>query len=102
MFNTTWTFSTNGLNTKPPDGVQHDMDILSMETETVDIVTCNIEDIKSNTSFLHSLFKYVWICIKLIALIRIISVGFYGNNTMNNFTNNGFQKLKQKLAIAIT
>jgi hypothetical protein len=48
-----------------------------------------------------SLLKYFWICIKLMTLIRIFSVGFNGNNTINYFTNNGFQVLKQKLAIAI-
>jgi hypothetical protein len=34
-------------------------------------------------------------------IIRIFSVGFNGNNTINYFTNNGFQVLKQKLAVAI-
>jgi hypothetical protein len=52
-----------------------------------------------------SLLKYFWICIKLMTLItkiiRIFSVGFNGNNTINHFKNNGFQVLKQKLAIAI-
>jgi cell division GTPase FtsZ len=51
-----------------------------------------------------SLLKYFWICIKLMKLkkkIRIFSVGFNGNNTINYFTNNGVQVLKQKLAIAI-
>jgi hypothetical protein len=52
-----------------------------------------------------SLLKYFWICIKLMTLIkkiiRIFSVGFNGNNTINYFTNNGFQVIKQKLAIAI-
>ena len=54
-------------------------------------------------SFKNTLFllKYFWICIKLMTLIRIFSVGFNGNNTINYFTNNGFQVLKQKLAIAI-
>ena len=47
-----------------------------------------------------SLLKYFWICIKLMTLIRILSVGFNGNNTINYFTNNGFLVLKQKLAIA--
>ena len=46
--------------------------------------------------------KYFWICIKLMTLIRIFSVGFNGNNTINYFTNNGFHVLKHKLAIAIT
>jgi hypothetical protein len=36
-----------------------------------------------------------------MTLIRIFSVGLNGNNTINYFTNNGFQVLKQKLAIAI-
>ena len=49
-----------------------------------------------------SLLKYFWICIKLMTLIRIVSVGFNGNNAINYFTNNGFHVLKQKLAIAIT
>jgi hypothetical protein len=49
-----------------------------------------------------SLLKYVWIFIKLMTLIRIFSVVFNGNNTINYFTNNCFQVLKQKLAIAIT
>ena len=58
------------------------------------------------TLFIHlkthfSLLKYFWICIKLMTLIRIFSVGLNGNNTINYFTNNGFQVLKQKLAIAI-
>jgi hypothetical protein len=44
-----------------------------------------------------SLLKYFWICIKLMTLIRIFSEGFNGNNTMNYFTNNGLQVLKQKL-----
>ena len=48
-----------------------------------------------------SLLEYFWICIKFMTLIRIFSVGFNGNNTMNYFTNNGLQVLKQKLAIAI-
>ena len=52
-----------------------------------------------------SLLKYFWICIKLVTLkkkiIRIFFVGFNGNDTINYFTNNGFQVLKQKLAIAI-
>jgi hypothetical protein len=30
---------------------------------------------------------YFWICIKLMTLIRIFSVGFNGNNTINYFTN---------------
>jgi hypothetical protein len=36
-------------------------------------------------------------------IIRIFFVGFNGNNTITYFTNtcNGFQVLKQKLAIAI-
>jgi hypothetical protein len=34
--------------------------------------------------------------------LRIFSVVFNGNNTINYFTNNCFQVLKQKLAIAIT
>jgi hypothetical protein len=34
-------------------------------------------------------------------IIRILSVGFNGNNTINYFTNNGFQVLKQKLATCI-
>jgi hypothetical protein len=33
--------------------------------------------------------------------INKFSVGFNGNNTINYFTNNDFQVLKQKLAIAI-
>jgi hypothetical protein len=37
-----------------------------------------------------------------MTLIRIVSVGFNGNNTINYFTNIGFHVLKQKLAIAIT
>jgi hypothetical protein len=36
-----------------------------------------------------------------MTLIRIFSVGFNGNNAINYLTNNGFQVLKQKLAIAI-
>ena len=52
-----------------------------------------------------SLLKYFWICINLMTLkkiiIRILSVGFNGNNTINYFTNNGFQVLKQKLATCI-
>ena len=40
--------------------------------------------------------------VKLMTLIRIFSVGFNGNNTINHFINNGFQVSKQKLAIAIT
>jgi hypothetical protein len=36
-----------------------------------------------------------------MTLISIFSVGLNGNNTINYFTNNGFQVLKQKLAIAI-
>jgi hypothetical protein len=47
-------------------------------------------------------FKF---CINLMTLkkiiIRILSVGFNGNNTINYFTNNGFQVLKQKLATCI-
>jgi hypothetical protein len=34
-------------------------------------------------------------------IIRIFSVGFNGNNTINYFTNNGFQVLNKKLAIVI-
>jgi hypothetical protein len=37
-----------------------------------------------------------------MTLIRIVSVGFNGNNAINYFTNNGFHVLEQKLAIAIT
>jgi hypothetical protein len=37
-----------------------------------------------------------------VPLIRIFSAVFNGNNTINYFANNGFQVLKQKLAIAIT
>jgi hypothetical protein len=48
-----------------------------------------------------SLLEYVWICIKLMTLIRIFFAGFNGNNAINYFTNNGFQVLKQKLAIVI-
>jgi hypothetical protein len=29
-----------------------------------------------------SLLKYAWICIKLMTLMRIVSVGFNGNNTI--------------------
>jgi hypothetical protein len=58
------------------------------------------------TLFIHlktlSLLIYFWIYIKLMTLIRIFSVLFNGNNTINYFTNNCFQVLKQKLAIAIT
>ena len=58
------------------------------------------------TIFIHlkthfSLLEHFWICIKLVTLIRIFSVGFNGNNTINYFTNNGFQVLKQILAVAI-
>ena len=49
-----------------------------------------------------SLLKYFWIFNKLMTLIRIFFVVFNGNNTINYFTNNCFQVLKQKLAIAIT
>jgi hypothetical protein len=48
-----------------------------------------------------SLLKYFWIFIKLMTLI-ICSVVFNGKNTINYFTNNCFQVLKQKLAVAIT
>jgi hypothetical protein len=34
-------------------------------------------------------------------IIRIFSVGFNGNNTINYFTNNGFQVLSKTLATAI-
>jgi hypothetical protein len=34
-------------------------------------------------------------------IIRILSVGFNGNNTINYFTNSGFQVLKQKLPTCI-
>jgi len=54
------------------------------------------------TPFIHLKTKYFWICIKLITRIRIFSVGINGNNSINYSTNNGFQVLKQKLAIAIT
>jgi hypothetical protein len=37
-----------------------------------------------------------------MTLIRIFSVGFNGNNTINYLTKNGFQVLEKKLAIAIT
>jgi hypothetical protein len=37
----------------------------------------------------------------LMTLIRIFSVGFNGNNTINYFTNNGLQVLEKKVAIAI-
>jgi hypothetical protein len=37
-----------------------------------------------------------------MTLIRIFSVGFNGNNTINYFRKNCFQVLEQKLAIAIT
>jgi hypothetical protein len=36
-----------------------------------------------------------------MTLIRIFFAGFNGNNAINYFTNNGFQVLKQKLAIVI-
>jgi hypothetical protein len=49
-----------------------------------------------------SLLKYYCIFIKLMTLIRIFSVVFNENNTINYFTNNCFQVLKQKIAIAIT
>ena len=52
-------------------------------------------------TFSMLVLKYFWICIKLMTLIRICSVGFNGNNKINYFTNNGLQVLKQKLAIAI-
>jgi hypothetical protein len=48
--------------------------------------------------YTFSLLKYFWICIKLMTLIWILSVCFNGNNTINYFTNNGFQVLKQKIS----
>ena len=50
-----------------------------------------------------SLLKYFWIFIKLMTLIRIFSIVFNGNNTINCFTNHCFQVLMQKIVyIAIT
>jgi hypothetical protein len=43
-----------------------------------------------------SLLKYFLIFIKLMTLIRIFSVVFNRNNTINYFTNSCFQVLKQK------
>jgi hypothetical protein len=49
-----------------------------------------------------SLLKYALIFIKLMTLIRIFSVVFNENNTINYYTNNCCQVLIQKIAIAIT
>ena len=42
-------------------------------------------------SFKNTFLKYFWICITLMTLIRIFSVGFNGNNTINYFTKMVFK-----------
>ena len=85
------------LNLSIQKSIQLQLHYLDRNMSTFD--NYHIYSFKNTFSML--VLTYFWICIKLMTLIRIFSVGFNGNNTINYFTNNGLQVLKQKLAIAI-